>query len=90
MKKYTVSQVMDSFGVSKFTWKIFFLLGLAMVFDGYDYQIVAYTMNSIKSGVESGGLGLNDVLAGSLSTWSMMGMICGGVLSGVISDRFGR
>ncbi|MDR0935988.1 MAG: MFS transporter [Oscillospiraceae bacterium] len=85
MKKFTISEVMDSFGVSKFTWKIFFLLGAAMVFDGYDYQIVAYTMTQIKASFP-----MSDALAGSLSAWSMLGMICGGVMSGLLSDKLGR
>ncbi|MDR0857942.1 MAG: MFS transporter [Oscillospiraceae bacterium] len=85
MKKFTISQTMDSFGVSKFTWKIFFILGAAMVFDGYDYQIVAYTMTQITKAFD-----LTDALKGSLSAWSMLGMIGGGVLSGLLSDKLGR
>jgi MFS family permease len=85
MKKFTISEVMDSFGVSKFTWKIFFLLGAAMVFDGYDYMIVSYTLPQISK-----EWGLDAVLTGSLSSWSMLGMIVGGALSGIISDKLGR
>lgn len=36
-EKFTISQAIDSSGVSKFTISIFFLVGLAMMFDGYDY-----------------------------------------------------
>ncbi|MDR0852268.1 MAG: MFS transporter [Clostridiales Family XIII bacterium] len=85
MEKFTISQKMDSFGTNKFTWKMFFLLGLAMIFDGYDYMIVSYTLPQIK--IE---WGLSGGLAGSLSSWSMMGMIVGGAISGVVSDKIGR
>ena len=37
--KFTISQAIDSLGVSKFTISIFFLVGIAMMFDGYDYMI---------------------------------------------------
>ena len=40
-EKFTISQYIDSFGVSKFTISIFFLVGLAMMFDGYDYMIIS-------------------------------------------------
>lgn len=85
MKNFSISEVMDSFGVNKFTWKIFFLLGLAMVFDGYDYMIVSYTMPQI-----SAEWGLSAVETGSLSSWSLFGLIIGGAFAGVISDKIGR
>lgn len=85
LKNFSISEVMDSLGVNKFTWKIFFLLGLAMVFDGYDYMIVSYTMPQIAK-----EWGLSAVAKGSLSSWSLIGLIFGGALSGIISDKIGR
>ena len=85
MNKFSISEVMDSLGVNKFTWKIFFLLGLAMVFDGYDYMIVSYTMPQIAA-----EWGLSAVAKGSLSSWSLIGLILGGALAGIISDKIGR
>lgn len=85
MKSFSVSEVMDSLGVNKFTWKIFFFLGMAMVFDGYDYMIVSYTMPQIAQ-----EWALNAVQKGSLSSWSLLGLVLGGTISGIISDKFGR
>lgn len=85
MKGFTVSEVIDSFGVNKFTWKIFFLLGLAMVFDGYDYMVVSYTMPQIRE-----TWALTAVQTGSLSSWSLFGLVIGGMISGILSDKFGR
>ena len=31
MKSFTVSEVIDSFGVNKFTWSVFFFLGMSIV-----------------------------------------------------------
>ncbi|UWG98225.1 MFS transporter [Dehalobacter sp. DCM] len=85
MRKFTISEVMDSLGVNKFTWSIFFFLGLAMVFDGYDYMIVSYTMPQIKA-----EWALSSVQTGSLSSWSLFGLIIGGAIAGIVSDRIGR
>lgn len=76
---------MDSLGVNKFTWHVFFFLGMAMVFDGYDYMVVSYTMPQIS--VE---WALNAVQKGSLSSWSLFGLIIGGAISGIVSDKIGR
>lgn len=85
--KFNVSEIMDSFGVSKFTWFMFFILGFAMIFDGYDYMIVSYTL---KPAAISLGVADNPVLTGSLSSWSLFGLIIGGAISGVVSDAVGR
>ena len=61
VKKFTISEVIDSLGVNKFTWSVFFFLGMAMVFDGYDYMVVSYTMPQI-----SAEWALNKVQTGSL------------------------
>lgn len=84
-KNFSISEVVDSLGVNKFTWSVFFFLGMAMVFDGYDYMIVSYTMPQI-----SAEWGLTKVQTGSLSSWSLFGLIIGGGLAGVISDKIGR
>jgi len=76
---------LDSIGLNKFTWSIFFLVGLAMMFDGYDYMIVSYTMPQIAL-----EWGLDSVAKGSLSSWSMVGLVIGSFLAGPLSDSFGR
>ena len=45
--KFSISQAIDSLGVSKFTISILFLVGIAMMFDGYDYMIISYTNTQI-------------------------------------------
>ena len=85
MTKTTISQIIDRFGVTKYTWTIWILVGLALVFDGYDYIIVAYTMPQIAQ-----EWGLTKVQTGSLASWSMLGVVIGGVIAGMCSDRFGR
>ncbi|WP_286944959.1 MFS transporter [Acetobacterium sp. UBA5834] len=85
MNSFSISEVMDSLGVNKFTWQMFFMLGLAMVFDGYDNMIVSYTMPQIAT-----EWGLSAVAKGSLSSWSLIGLIFGSAVAGIISDKIGR
>jgi AAHS family 4-hydroxybenzoate transporter-like MFS transporter len=85
VKNFTISEVVDSLGVNKFTWSVFFFLGMAMVFDGYDYMVVSYTMPQISS-----EWALSKVQTGSLSSWSLFGLIIGGACAGIISDKIGR
>jgi benzoate transport len=85
VKGFTISEVVDSLGVNKFTWSVFFFLGMSMVFDGYDYMVVSYTMPQI-----SAEWALNKVQTGSLSSWSLFGLIIGGACAGIISDKIGR
>ena len=42
-KEFTVSEVIDSIGISSHTWVVFVLLAFAMIFDGYDFMIVNST-----------------------------------------------
>ncbi|MDD6738847.1 MAG: hypothetical protein PUD96_02355, partial [Coriobacteriaceae bacterium] len=42
-KEFTVSEVIDSFGINGHTWLMFILLGLANIFDGYDFMVVNST-----------------------------------------------
>lgn len=85
MTKTTISSIIDRIGVTKYTWTIWILVGLALVFDGYDYMIVAYTMPQMAK-----EWGLTKVQTGSLASWSMLGVVIGGVIAGMCSDRFGR
>ncbi|HEY3425523.1 MAG TPA: MFS transporter [Negativicutes bacterium] len=85
MRNFSVSEVMDSLGVNKFTWFILVFLGMAMVFDGYDFMIVSYTMPQLAA-----EWGLSKALTGSLSSWSAIGLVIGGALAGNISDKVGR
>jgi MFS family permease len=83
--RFSISEVIDSFGINKFTWLIFGFLGFAMIFDGYDYMIVSYTMSKIQS-----EWGLSTLMTGSLTSWSIIGIVIGAAISGLVSDKIGR
>lgn len=86
-KEFTVSDIMDEFGLNRFTWFMFFILGFAMLFDGYDYMIMSYTLVPAATSLQVLD---NPVLMGSMSSWSTVGLVIGGLLSGILSDKFGR
>jgi MFS family permease len=88
-KKFSVSDVIDSLGISKFTWVMFVFLGLAMIFDGYDFMIVNST-NTMVARTFWPNEANPGPLMGSLTTWSLIGMVIGGAVGGILSDKFGR
>jgi len=58
---------------------------VALVVDGMDLQILALALPNIAT-----DLRLSTIRAGSLSTYTLLGMGVGGVLSGWLADRVGR
>ena len=88
-EKYTVSSVVDSFGINKHTWLMFVLLAFAMIFDGYDFMVVntsnMFVAHTFWPDLENPG-----ALMGSLSTWGLLGMVLGGAVGGIMSDKIGR
>jgi len=58
---------------------------VALVLDGMDLQMLALALPSITKDLE-----LSSVRAGALSTYTLIGMGVGGVLSGWLADRIGR
>jgi AAHS family cis,cis-muconate transporter-like MFS transporter len=58
---------------------------VAMVVDGMDLQMLAVALPSISSDLK-----ISNVMAGALSTYTLLGMGLGGILAGWISDRVGR
>lgn len=42
-KPFTISEVIDSFGITKHSWVLFIILSLVQVLDGYDFMIINST-----------------------------------------------
>ena len=88
-KEFTVSEVIDSIGISSHTWVVFVLLAFAMIFDGYGFMIINST-NLFVAHTFWPDNPNPGALMGSLTTWGLLGMVLGGAVGGVISDRIGR
>ena len=86
-KQFTISEVIDSFGINSHTWLMFVLLGLANIFDGYDFMVVNSTNTYLAA---SFGVIGNQAAIGSLTTWGLLGMVLGGAVGGIMSDKIGR
>ena len=88
-KEFTVSEVIDSIGISSHTWVIFVILAFAMIFDGYDFMIVNST-NLFVAHTFWPDNPNPGTLMGSLTTWGLLGMVLGGAVGGIMSDKIGR
>ena len=88
-KEFTVSEVIDSIGISSHTWIVFVLLAFAMIFDGYDYMVVNSTNLFIAHTFWPDNPNPG-TLMGSLTTWGLLGMVLGGAVGGILSDKIGR
>ncbi|WP_347488602.1 MFS transporter [Desulfoscipio sp. XC116] len=85
MNKVTISDVIDRIGVSKYTFSVYLLVGLVVLFSGIVYMVVPYTMSQIALEWQ-----LSKIQTGALSSWSLLGLMFGGMLAGILSDRIGR
>jgi AAHS family cis,cis-muconate transporter-like MFS transporter len=58
---------------------------VALLVDGMDLQMLALALPSISKELQ-----ISSVMAGALSTYTLLGMGIGGVIAGWLSDRIGR
>lgn len=92
-KEFTVSEVIDRAGISSHTWVVFVILAFAMIFDGYDFMIVNSTNTYVAPTFFAEQIAAGQPIAaltGSLTTWGLLGMVLGGAVGGIMSDKFGR
>ena len=94
-KEFTVSEVIDSFRINGHTWLMFVLLGLANIFDGYDFMVVNSTNTYLAASFNmidwsTGKAVVDSAAMGSLTTWGLLGMVLGGACGGILSDKLGR
>ncbi len=88
-KEFTITEVVDSLGITKHTWLVFILMSVALLFDGYDFMIVNST-NLFVAHTFWPDNPNPGALMGSLTTWGLLGMVIGGAISGIMSDKIGR
>ncbi|SIS01436.1 MFS transporter, AAHS family, cis,cis-muconate transporter [Peribacillus simplex] len=67
-------------------WIIVFISSfLGLMVDAMDIQMLALSLPKLKE-----EFNMNNVQAGALGTWTLVGMAVGGLIGGWLSDRFGR
>ncbi len=79
-------QYVQEQAVPKKIWLTAFVFSfLALLCDGADVGFLAISLNSIKH-----DFGLTSLQAGSLGSWSLLGLAIGGLSGGWACDQFGR
>jgi Arabinose efflux permease len=70
----------------KKVWILAFIFSfLALLVDGADLALLAYSLTSLKQ-----EFSLSSIQAGALGSWTLAGMAIGGFFGGWACDRFGR
>jgi AAHS family cis,cis-muconate transporter-like MFS transporter len=71
---------------SEYLWIVVLIFGfLGLMVDGMDLMFLSYSLPSLMP-----DLGISKVQAGSLASYSLLGMAIGGILGGWSADRYGR
>ena len=76
---------LDRLPISSFHYRIFWLIGAGMFFDGYDLYVGASVLGAA---VQSKFAVLAQVP--QFISWTFVGMTIGSVIAGFLGDRFGR
>ena len=71
--------------VSRYGWKALAGSVIGFSMDGFDMLILSFMLTKI-----SADLVLTTTEAGSLVTWTLLGVVAGGITFGSMSDHFGR
>jgi AAHS family cis,cis-muconate transporter-like MFS transporter len=71
--------------MDKMAYRVTVAITLGMLVDGLDLQVLALAMPSFMK-----ELNISPIMAGALSTYTLLGMGIGGICAGWVSDRAGR
>ncbi len=75
-----VAEKMDSYGR-----RAVFASAIGYGLDGFDLLILSFALTGIIT-----AFGISDTQAGSLTTFTLFGAVLGGIVFGILSDKFGR
>lgn len=71
--------------VNGYSWKALMGSAVGYAMDGFDLLILGFMLSAI-----SADLNLTPGQAGSLVTWTLIGAVFGGIVFGMLSDKYGR
>lgn len=71
--------------VNGYSWKALAGSAVGYAMDGFDLLILGFMLSAI-----SADLNLTPGQAGSLVTWTLIGAVVGGIVFGMLSDKYGR
>jgi AAHS family 4-hydroxybenzoate transporter-like MFS transporter len=85
MSTLNLEDVIDHAPFGRLSWLVLLLTLLALVFDGFDIQAIAFAAPALIHDWSITKADLSGVLA-----WGLMGMALGALVVGELGDRFGR
>lgn len=85
MRKNTSEIEASSDKITGYQWKTLWASTVGYAMDGLDMMILAFTMPLIIA-----YYGINQAQAGSISTVTLLGAVLGGIVFGILADKFGR
>ncbi|MGP7817123.1 MFS transporter [Niallia sp. 01092] len=71
--------------ITPYQWKTLWSSTVGYAMDGLDMMILAFTMPLIMA-----YFAINQAQAGSISTVTLLGAVVGGIVFGILADKFGR
>lgn len=80
-----LSHAIDRSTWSPFQMRVFCLVGLAIILDGFDNQVLGFALPALLAEWQ-----LQKSAVAPLLSISLIGMTCGAALAGTLGDRFGR
>jgi len=80
-----ISGVSQPAKVSSYQWKTLWASTIGYAMDGLDMMILSYTLPLIIA-----YFGINQAQAGSISTITLLGSVLGGIIFGIMADKYGR
>tara|TARA_R100001244_G_scaffold6593_25_gene8235 strand:+ start:36438 stop:37820 length:1383 start_codon:yes stop_codon:yes gene_type:complete len=80
-----LSQAIDRSNWSRFQLRVFCLVGLAIILDGFDNQLLGFALPALLAEWE-----LEKSAVAPVLSFTLIGMTCGAAIAGTLGDRFGR
>lgn len=84
-QRINVAAVIDGARFSAFQWRVFILLFIVILLDGYDTQAIAFVAPAISAQWK-----LSPSAFGPIFSAGLLGTVLGAILFGMIADRIGR
>lgn len=85
IQRYSEHIEVGSEKITGYQWKTLWTSTIGYAMDGLDMMILAFTMPLIIA-----YFGINAAQAGSVSTITLLGSVLGGIIFGVLADKYGR
>jgi len=84
-ERVSVQAFVDDQPLARYHWRIFTLCALCLVFDGFDAQAMGFVAPGVRESLHLPAASLGPIFSASL-----VGMLFGALVLGILADRIGR